>query len=149
MMKLQRIILVIGLITSAFLFNSCSNPYIGRKVAYSPYSNCYCFSFPKSCTIEDNCFIFDFEIRRGNTETEYILNGTCDGGKGDIKSWAHLNPRDCRFVLMLIKGDTIVDNVSFYPKGTDHTHKMPFNKTFKTDQDFDSVRIYWKVSVRG
>lgn len=98
--------------------------------------------------IQTDHFEFEIKIIETGNEGEYFLEGTLDGTRGSLKSINSLVVEDCRFSIVLAKNNVVVDNLVFFPIGSDHRTTLPFSRTFQT-VPFDSFTLTYEVSVRG
>jgi hypothetical protein len=120
-------------------------PYVGRMFDTSDWPK---FASGEKVFVQTNAAVFEMTVTRSDDGQTYVLEGTMDGSNGSLKSLDHLIVQDCSFSLILAKDNLVVDNVSFFPIGTDHTHKLPFKRTFKT-VPFDSFQISYQIAVGG
>jgi hypothetical protein len=130
-----------------FLCSSCNlkKPYVGLECDTTDWPR---YSSGETITFETNHAVFEMKITETQKDGEYILEGTMDGSEGAFKSIGSLVTNQCRFSILLAKDNVVVDNISFFPKGTDYLHKIPFKKTFKT-VPFDSITLSYQIYVRG
>ena len=124
--------------------------HIGKAVDYNDPWLCFVDDFPATCTIgkEDDWFIFDFTIRKGQAEGEYIIEGYADGTQGGAKSFRHIVTEETTFHLLLVSDGIIIDNIPFMPVGYSLSRKLPFKKIFNSSP-FDAVGVYGKLFVSG
>ena len=141
--KIAVLVSIIFLLVSSGC--SLKKPYVGLQVNTNDWVK---YSSGEKINFETDAADFELTITKTEEEGEYLLEGIMDGSDGSLKSIHHLVIRECRFSLILAKDNVVVDNVSFFPQGTDHTHKLPYKKKFKT-VSFDSVTITYEMSVRG
>lgn len=150
MIKFRRLniitsVLIIILFSFLFLFCGCAKEYVGKRVNTSEW---IIYSPGQKRNFFTGHFVFEIKITETGSDGEYFLEGTLDGTRGSLKSFNHLVIHECRFYILLAKDNVIVDNISFFPKGSDHRNKLPFSRKFKTTY-FDSYTIGYEVSVRG
>jgi hypothetical protein len=145
-LKTIRITIFIPLII-LFLCSSCNlkKPYVGLEVNTANWPK---YLSGEMITFETDHAVFELTITETNEDGEYLLQGTMDGSGGSLKSIGSLVTNQSRFSLLLSKNNVVVDNVSFFPLGTDYLNKLPFKKTFKT-VPFDSITLTYQISVRG
>ncbi len=143
----KKIRMIACLMASILMVSGCKllNPYVGRTVDTKSW---YKYENNMSYTDLSDAVTIKFSISESNEPGEYNLEGTLDGSKGSLKSIDHLVTQDSNFFLLLAKDNVIVECVAFIPRGLDHTHKLPFKRSFKSEQ-FDSISIGYTMSVRG
>jgi hypothetical protein len=129
------------------LYSGCSlkSPYVGRMVNTENWAK---YFSGENITFPTDAANFELTITKTKEDEEYFLEGTMDGSEGSLKSISHLVASECRFNLLLAKNNVIVDSISFFPIGDDHTRKLAFKRKFKT-VPFDSVTLIYTMSVRG
>ena len=130
-----------------FLLSGCTlkKPYVGLEVNTNNWPQ---YRSGQHITFRSDAAKFEITVTDSQEEGEYNLEGIMDGSEGVLKSISHLVIRDCRFSILLAKNGVVVDNISFFPRGKDHRHKLPFKKKFKT-VPFDSISISYQMSVAG
>jgi hypothetical protein len=144
MQRIHGFLLILSIPLVAF--SGCillQKPYVGRMIDSSGWPK---LVLEKKIVIQTNAADFELTITRMDDGETYVVEGTMDGSNGSLKSIDHMIVQDCSFSLILTKDNRIVDNVSFFPLGTDHTRKLPFKRTFKT-VPFDSVQISYQIAV--
>lgn len=138
-------------IVFAILFLSfcsgCSLPkrYVGMEVDTTNWPQ---YRSGEKIVFPTEAVTFEITITEAQEDGVYTLEGTMDGSRGSVKSIDHLIVHECSFSLILAYNGVVVDNISFFPQGTDHTHKLPFKRKFKTGP-FDSIIIGYQLSVGG
>ncbi len=148
--KSNRIKYFFVIIALIIIITACvtSKRYVGTKVNVNSGHWCKFENFPASCFQEDNAFLWEYTISKGNNEGEYILEGTMDGSSGSLKSFSRMQTSECDFAVILVKDNVVIDYIRFSPIGTDVSAKNRFSRTLKT-APFDAVVIDWKVRVSG
>lgn len=140
-----------NLIVIAILFLSfCTGcnipkPYVNRQVDTTTWLQ---YESGKTFIITSEHLTFEFTITESQEDGVYYLKGTMDGSGGSLKSIDHFDEYKSWFRLLLANEGVIVDSPLFSPQGTDHTHKLPFEKKFKT-VPFDSIQITYFITVHG
>lgn len=143
-LTLFTVIILYLVLVSCTMKKAYVGEYVGR---YNQYW-CIVDSLPYNCSRQDNAFYIEYTVRRGETSNEYVIEGIIDGSHGDIKSFNHLVTHECDFRFLIAQNGTIIDNISFLPRGNWVNMKLPFAARF-TATDFDALYFTWKVRVRG
>ena len=101
--KYLLFLVCIILLLSACKTTGVKKRYVGKTVSYNNPWWCAFNDLQKTCTLgtEDGWFMFDFTIRKGQIEGEYIIEGYADGTKGRAKSFRTLTMRDTKFNILL------------------------------------------------
>lgn len=151
---LYRIICVrngLILITLFLVINSvsCSKQFVGRQVNTNTQYWCQINALPSTCVQNDKWFVWEFTIEKGQSENEYILEGTADPSRSGAKSFNVILLHESRFSLILANNGTVVDNISFRLIGNSIDSSISFNKKFECEMPFDAGSIYWEASVQG
>ena len=145
----QFFIPVLLAIVVSFGLLSCTKRFVGVSVDTNKVYWCRHYIYPNTCTYEDQWFMWNYTLSRGEEENEFILQGTADGTMGGAKSIGSLVPSESNFYLILSKNNIVVDSIVFNLPPVKVTSKIPFKKRFKCEVEFDSSSIWWEASVRG
>jgi hypothetical protein len=130
---------------------SCGKQYVGYKIDHGSPVWCHYINGENHYTKDIGGLVFDFIIKEGQGDGEYIIDGYIDPTKGQVKSWDRMIPEKSRFSMLVANDGVIVDNISFRPitpyggLGS----KMPFTIKYISPEGFDAVTFYWNMYVRG
>ncbi len=152
---MKRIGTVVLLVGVSLAMISCAKPHVGKRI--NTHSSGFCRyaaidnNGEKRCLLRDGHLVFDFSIKKGEREGEYIIDGTMDPSQGDLASISHLVPAKSRFNLLVIRDGVIVDNVGFRPRaGFGNTDRpWPFTINLDMPEGLDGVTLTYFISVRG
>jgi hypothetical protein len=77
----------------ALAMMSCAKPHVGKPINTNSSDLCSYDESTKSgekrCPLRDGQLVFDFSIKKGDTEGKYVIDGTMDPSQGDL---AGINP---------------------------------------------------------
>jgi hypothetical protein len=126
---------------------SCAKKYVGVRQNTSRW--CKINNLPSKCSYQDKYFSWDFTISKVEKGQEYIVQGSANGSKGDVKSIGRLDHAKSQFYLVMAYKDVIVDTVPLTLMGDDILSPIPFKQKFSYEGNFDAAAIFWEAYLRG
>ena len=154
---MRRLSLAVILFYCALVLVSCGKKYVGQEIGYPSegwcdyHSGYYpAFGEGKLCVLTTPHMVFDFIIKKGEAEGDYVIEGFVDASNGNI-SYYRLMDGPSKFFMLVGRGERIVDNVSFRPHTVfgDLQKRMPFRIEYHSDEGFDKVTFGYELSVAG
>jgi hypothetical protein len=133
--------IVLMCLLALLITTGCADRHIGSNTAG------YWFRFddlPMTNVLRNETFEITFQISKGETEGEYVLDGYLDAKKGVSKNWSRIIMSKSIFELYLAKDYIVVSKVSFRPGGVSLSKNMPFHRTFNS-VPFDSGNIFYRI----
>ena len=142
--------IVLVLICLTFII-SCGKRYVGYRINEASPIWCHYLNGENHYTRELGGLVFEFAIRKGEADGEYIIEGYIDPTQGRIKSWDQFVESQSFFSMVVADNGVIVDNVSFRPRSAygGLNRKMPFKITYNRPEGFDAVTFDWRMLIRG
>jgi hypothetical protein len=139
---------IVAAMACFFVLTGC--PYDRAQYVGRPFST---QDWPKyvpgqSTLIKTDVADFEVVVAETGEPGTYSLKGTLDGSRGSLKSIDHLVRHKTRLFLLLTKDNVGVACIPFTPLGTDHTHKLPFSRTF-VSEPFDAMIVVGRITVQG
>ena len=148
---MRKLIIVLITLLCLSIMISCGKRYVGYKIDHSSPAWCQYANGEKRYTKDIGGLVFDFSIKEGQGDGEYIIDGFIDPTQGKVKSWDRMIPEKSRFSMLVANDGVIVDNVAFRPI-TPYgglSSKIPFTIKYISPEGFDAVTFDWNLYVRG
>lgn len=155
---MRRLSVAVILVFCALVLVSCGKRYVGQEIGYPAdewcdyHSGYYpAFGEGKQCILNTPHMVFDFIIKKGEAEQDYVIEGFIDFSQGNIKSFDRLMDGPSRFFMLVGRGNRVIDNVSFRPRTIfgDIQKRIPFRIEYHSDEGFDKVTFGYAISVSG
>ena len=130
---------------------SCGKRYVGQRINPAWTGWCHYLNGEKHCTKELGALIFDFTIKEGDVEGDFIIEGYLDASKGEIKSWDKMLEGQSHFSMIVADDGVVVDNVAFRPRPVygELGSTIPFKIEYNRPGGFDAISFYWKMLIKG
>ena len=155
---MRRFVTAVVPVMCILVLISCGKRFVGEQIEYP--AEAWCEYYPgyypafgegKHCVLTTAHLIFDFIIKKGDAEGDFVIQGFIDATQGNLKSFNYIIEGRSRFFMLVGKVDKIVDNVSFRPKTlwSDLQNKMPFRIDYHSDEGFDKVTFGYDLSISG
>ena len=148
---MRRNIAVLTTLLCLSMTISCGKRYVGYRIDQGSPIWCHYINGENHYTRDIGGLVFDFTIKEGQDDGEYIIDGHIDPSQGKVKSWDRMIPEKSRFNMIVANDGVIVDNISFRPITAygGLSSKMPFNFKYISPEGFDAVTFIWNMYVRG
>lgn len=152
-MMRRVVLLMMGMVFGISLISCGQKRYVGERVDYSAPYWCgyseYIYNGEKRCILDVSGVIFDFLIKSESEDT-WLIEGTIDLSRGDLKSADHIDEARTRFFMLVAKDGCIIDNVVFRPRFIGNIgQNASFKFRYTMDGGFSAITFGYNLTVKG
>ena len=127
------------------LLSACASPYLGRDVKTSNAKVCNFDTFPASCSISDENFVFDYMIEKNGKNGEYKISGTAKYLGGPTFS----SFSDATMTLLLVHDKIVVQALNIVGGSGALEKGVIFSRTFVYPDAFEACLMAYHMNTRG
>jgi len=145
-----RLNLGVALGLCLLLFLSCAKAPIGNKVDMQKLDWCSISRLPHTCVYRSDQapFYLKLVLSAGETQGEFLAEGTCDFAKGRGKAAGPGRAVVADVLLIIANKGKIIDSVAFKLEANDASQDVPFTVKFHSQNGFDAATFYVDISPK-